>query len=74
MATLSDMCELSDPMYVVSDVEAKILESRSDDRFPIKRAEANQRLLSMIGRESKTPGGGINTTRRQGAGAYSIGG
>ncbi len=74
MATLTDICELSDPMVVVADVEAKVLESRSDDRFPIKRADANQRIQSLIGRESKTPGGGFNTTRRQGASAYSIGG
>jgi hypothetical protein len=73
MATLSDICELPDPMVVVTEIEALVLESRSDDRFPIKRAESNQKMQAMYGREMKTPGGGINSTRRQGTAAYRIG-
>lgn len=74
LLTLTDVCELSDPTYVTSKVEAYVLESRNNDRFPIVKAEANNKLQNMVGREAKTPGGGINQTRRQGAAAYSIGG
>jgi len=73
LLTLTDVCELSDPLYVVTAVESYVLESRQDDRFPIKRAESNNKLQNLLGREMKTPGGGINTTRRQGTAAYSIG-
>lgn len=62
LATLSDICELSDPMYVVAKVESFVLQSRTDDRFPQVEAMANVLLKNMIGRNSKTLGGGINTT------------
>jgi len=73
LLTLTDVCELPDPTYVTSKVESYVLESRNNDRFPIVKAEANQKLLNMVGREAKTPGGGTNTTPRQGSAAYSIG-
>lgn len=73
LLTLTDVCELSDPTYVTSKIEAYVLESRNNDRFPIVKAEANGKLQNMVGREMKTPGGGINTTPRQGSAAYSIG-
>jgi len=73
LLTLTDVCELSDPQFVVVSTESYVLESRSDDRFPIKRAESNSKLQNLIGREMKTPGGGINTTPRIGIGKYSIG-
>lgn len=72
-ATLTTICELPDPQYVTARIIAYVLESRSDDRFPLKLSEANTRLTNMIGRESKLPGGGVNTTRRQGVGRYAIG-
>lgn len=73
LLTLTDVCELSDPTFVTSKIEAYVLESRNNDRFPIVKAEANGKLQNMVGRESKTPGGGMNTTPRQGASSYSIG-
>jgi len=73
LLTLTDVCELSDPTYVTARVEAYVLESRNNDRFPIVKAEANGKLQNMVGREMKTPGGGTNTTPRQGTTAYSIG-
>lgn len=63
LATLTDTCELSDPQYVVRAVEAYILYSRSDDRFPIAEQKANRQLLNMMGREMKgTTGGARKTT------------
>lgn len=73
LLTLTDACELPDSTYVTSKVEAYVLESRNNDRFPIVKAEANNKLQNMVGREMKTPGGGTNTTPRQGTAAYSIG-
>lgn len=74
LLTLTDVCELSDPTYVTSKVEAYVLESRNNERFPTKNAEAGVKLQNMIGRGMKAPGGGSSTIRRQGASAYSIGG
>lgn len=59
-ATLTDVCELSDDTYVVRKIESYVLQSRSDDRFPIINAEANKILENMAGRSDKTPGGGLN--------------
>lgn len=73
LLTLTDVCELPDPTYVTSKIEAYVLESRNNDRFPIVKAEANGKLQNMVGREMKTPGA-VNSTPRQGASAYSIGG
>ena len=72
LLTLTDACELSDPTYVTSKVEAYVLESRNNDRFPIVKAEANNKLKNMVGRSMKTTGGGTNTTPRQGASSYRI--
>jgi len=72
LATLADMCELSDPMYVVTGVNGYVLKSRSDDRFPAVDAEKNQRLQNMLGREMKTPGGGKNSARKTGVASYGI--
>lgn len=74
LLTLTDVCELSDPTFVTTKTEAYVLESRNNDRFPIVKAEANNKLQNMVGREMKTPGGGANTIPRQGAANYSIGG
>ena len=62
LLTLSDRCELPDPMYVVTKVESYVLQGRGDDRFPFINSQAEQRLLNMMGRGMKNPGGGVNTT------------
>lgn len=71
-ATLSDKCELSDPTYVTSKTESYILQSRSDDRFPIIEAEAQRKLKNMVGRGMKRPGGGTNTVRKIGVANYVL--
>lgn len=71
-ATLSSVCELSDPQYVVSKIESLVLQSRRDERFPIKDAEAERKLKNMLGRESKTLGGGTNQVKRIGASNYVL--
>ncbi len=72
MATLSDICELPDPQYVVSQLESYVLQSRRDERFPSKDAEAQRKLRNMIGRGSKTPGGGVNQVKRTGVSNYVL--
>ncbi len=62
LATLTDRCELPNPNYVVTKLEAYVLEARGDERFPLMKNEAEKLLLNMAGREMKTPGGGKNTT------------
>lgn len=63
-ATLTDVCELPDPEYVKLKLIAYVLQARSDDRFPIVDANANNRLKNMIGRESRSPTGGVNQVPR----------
>lgn len=58
MATLTDVCELPDAEYVKLKLISYVLQSRSDERFPTIEAEANNRLLNMIGRSMLTPTGG----------------
>lgn len=70
MATLSDICELPDPQYVVTKIEAYVLMGRSDDRFPQVEADAQRRLQNMVGRESKQV---INETRKRVSAAYNSG-
>ena len=62
-STLSDVCELSDELYVTRKIEAYVLESRSDDRFPLVDTDAKRRLANMVGRSSKRPPGSGNTTQ-----------
>lgn len=73
LATLSDICELPDPQYVVAKTESYILQSRSDDRFPIVEADAQRRLGNMLGRTAKNPAGGTGSTPKRGVASYSIG-
>jgi hypothetical protein len=72
MATLTHICELSDPQYVVSKLESYVLQSRRDERFPIKDAEAERKLRNMVGRGSKKPSGGTNIIRRTGQANYVL--
>lgn len=71
-ATLTSICELPDPQYVVAKIESLVLQSRRDERFPSKDAEAERKLRNMIGRESKKPGGGTNQVKRIGASNYVL--
>lgn len=73
MATLTDVCEVPDDLFVVQKVISLVLQSRSDERFPNVDADANRRLANMIGRNMITNPGGNNTTRRTGSVAWSIG-
>lgn len=57
LLTLTDTCELSDPQYIVRKIESYVLYSRSDDRFPIAEARAEQQLANMMGREMKSSSG-----------------
>jgi len=59
MLTLTDVCELSDPQYVVRAIESYVLYSRSDDRFQIAKEREEQQLSNMLGRGMKgsVPGG-----------------
>lgn len=63
MATLSDVCELSDPGFVTTKIESYVLYSRSDERFPTAEARAEAKLQNMIGKDAKMPGGGVRTVR-----------
>lgn len=73
MATLTDVCEVPDDQFVVNKVVSLVLQSRSDERFPQVEANAQRLLANMIGRNMVTNPGGLNTTRRSGTAAWSIG-
>jgi len=49
LVTLTDKLEMMDGSYVSDYVISKVLEARSDDRFPIVGARAQQKLSGMIG-------------------------
>lgn len=59
-ATLTDVCPVPDDNFLVARIEALVLKSRRDERFPVIDAQANQLLKNMGGRGDKTPPGGIN--------------
>lgn len=72
LATLTDVCELSDPQYVVEKIKSYVLQSRRDERFPQVDAKAEQKLKNMVGRAQKTPSGGNNQVRRVGVSNYIL--
>lgn len=72
LATLTDICELPDPQYVVEKVKSYVLQSRRDERFPQVDAKAEQKLKNMVGRAQKTPSGGNNQVRRVGVSNYIL--
>jgi hypothetical protein len=73
MMTFSDLCEADDGEYVKQKVISYVLQSRSDDRFPLVDADANRMLQNMIGREMiRRPGGSLSTTKR-GTANYGLG-
>jgi hypothetical protein len=63
LATLTDVCELDDPTYVVRKVESYVLYSRGDDRFPTAKSEAATLLQNLYGKEMKTAGGQGRSTK-----------
>lgn len=73
MATLTDVCEVPDDQFVVQKVISMVLQSRSDERFPIVEADAQRRLQNMIGRNMIRTPGGSNTTVKRGSAAWAIG-
>lgn len=64
MVTLSDVCEVPDPNYIKTKVISYVLQSRSDERFPIVEAEAKRLLNTMIGRSMKPLNGGYRSVPR----------
>lgn len=73
MATLTDVCEVPDDLFVVQKINALVLQSRSDERFPTVEADAQRRLANMIGRSMIRRPGGTKTTPRNGSAAWRIG-
>lgn len=63
LATLTDVCELPDPEYVVRKVEAYVLYSRSDDRLQVAEQKAERQLANMMGREMKSSTGEGRSTK-----------
>lgn len=61
-ATLTDVCELSDPTYIVEDTKARLYKSFNDDRYNATKQEANDKLRNMVGRAQRYPVGGVNKT------------
>lgn len=72
MATLTSICELNDPQYIVLKTSAYVLKSRGDERFPIIDSDAEVRLKNMFARQQRRPLGGEQQVRRTGAANYSI--
>jgi len=64
MVTLTDRCEVPDPDFVKTKVISYVLQSRSDERFPIVEAEAKRLLTNMIGRSMKPYNGGYRSVPR----------
>ncbi len=64
LLTLTDVCELPDPTYVVAQTESYVLQSRGDDRFPYVDSTAQNKLRNMTGRDMKSPGGQGRLTKQ----------
>lgn len=73
MATLTDVCEVPDPLFVTNRIISYVLQGRNDERFPIVVAEGNRVLQNMISQEQVRLPGGTNSTPKRGVAAYSIG-
>lgn len=73
VATLTDTVEVDDGEYIKMKVISYVLQSRSDDRFPIVDADANRMLSNMIGREMNRTPGGSGSVPKKGASAYALG-
>lgn len=73
VATLTDTVEVDDGEYIKLKVISYVLQSRSDDRFPIVDADASRMLTNMVGRENNRNPGGYSSTIKRGASAYALG-
>lgn len=73
MATYTDVCEVPDSQYVKLKTISYVLQSRSDERFPIVDSEANRILANMVGREMIQRPGGYNVPRKYGSAKWKIG-
>lgn len=69
LATLSDVCEVPDCGFVTQGVIASVLQARGDDRFPIVEANAQKRLLGMIG-DNQSSTSSVNKAKKLN---YSLG-
>lgn len=69
LATLTDICEVTDCNYVVQGVIASVLQARGDDRFPIVEAKAQQLLSGMIGENQSS----ANSSTRAPKKSYHLG-
>jgi len=72
LLTLTDVCELSDPSYVVAQVNADMLLSFNDERYNVFQTEAKEALTNMIGKQMKSPSGGAGQTKKSGAASYIL--
>lgn len=73
MATLTDTCEVPDADFVKMKVISYVLQSRSDERFPVIEAEAQRLLRNMTGRSQIQVPGGVPQVRRSGSANWSMG-
>lgn len=64
MATLTDICELTDSTYVTLKTESYILQSRGSDRFAFTDAQATKSLKNYLGRSMKSAGGQVRVAKR----------
>ena len=62
LASPANVSPIPDPEYLVVGTIADILESRSDERFPIVKADAERSLQQMIENENTPQVGEFNTT------------
>lgn len=61
LASLNDFVPLSSSQYLVKSVIAKVFESRSDNRFPIYKSDADRLLGQMVEQQNSLAGGKTNT-------------
>lgn len=64
LATVTSTLTIPVPQYVTFDVEAAILRSRADQRFPLIQAQADDILRSMIEDQDSPSGGEDNAIPR----------
>ena len=63
VASTTDVLTCPNRQFIVKRVEAYILSSRSDPRFPLVKAEADNSLANMIEEEAAKSGGMNNQTK-----------
>lgn len=65
MVTLNDVAAIPDPEYLVDIGIAYVLESRSDPRFPLVKADADRKLKNMIEDQNAKNKGILNRVPRR---------